>query len=271
MKKVILYMVTAIFVFCFCLNSYSSVYAESGPVGVTVTPLSGETAFKVTAVDLSKFAGAYATDSGDYQPTGFAKNEAKFASGAFTISGITYGTQTTCVQFANYTYGWRGSIYQWNGAKWQKLGTTFVEGEDGSPAKACATTYGNGTYALIIYFDEAAAPKADSGQCTADIENYTWEWNSSGDFWAGFSFTGDYVPELETPFTWKIYNVSPAGFLTPTSGSGTIEELDGYNLAIIRGLRFPAEMFGDTNIGFTIEIKVGGCHIYDFYGRGIFY
>ncbi len=263
-------MVTAIFIFSLFLNNYSSVYADSGPGGVTVTPLSGETNFKITSVDLSRFAGAYATDNGDYQPTGFAKNEAKFASGAFSISGITYGTQTTCVQFANYAYGWRGSLYQWIGARWQKMPTTFVEGEDGSPAKACATTYGNGTYALIVYYDQAAAPKAKSGECVEDISWYSWDWGAEGIFNAAFRFTGDYVPEVGTHFKWKISSVSPVDFLTPTSGSGTIELLDGVTVAPISGLSFPAEMYGHTNIAFTIEIQVGGCHIDNFFGSGNF-
>jgi hypothetical protein len=268
MKKAIQISISVIFALCLFLNSFSIVSAESGPSGVTVTPLTGGSNYTLNSIDLSTFAGAYQTKNGDYQPTGFAKNETKFENGAFSISGIPFGTQTTCVNLANYAAGWRGSIYQWNGSKWGKLATTIVEGKDGEPVKACATTYGNGIYALIVYFDLAAAPK--TSQCVADMEWYSWNWDYLGNFYATFTFTGDYEPELGTSFKWKIYDISPEGFLTPTSGTGTIALADGHTSATITGLTFPAEMFGRTDIAFTVEIYLPGCHIYDFFGRGIY-
>ncbi len=127
----------------------------------TVAAISGDTDFVASVTDPLKLSGTYKNDVGTPVPTGFPAGEIQFGGNGLVLKDVTSGSQSLCFSFPTYRYGWRGSIYQWNGSKWVKLATTITERNEGAPALACTTVYGNGTYALLIGFYPDLAPISD--------------------------------------------------------------------------------------------------------------
>lgn len=256
-------------VFCSTLVGYSPVNAESGSTGPSVTPLSGDTSFVLRMIAPEKLAGAYLGPRGYYLPIGFPQGEKQFSGKALEISGINLGTQKTCFPFANYPYGWRGSIYQWNGSSWLLLETTMTAGIEGNPAQACATTYGDGVYALIAGYSQAFAPKKTvqtDEVCIADLDTDGWDTSpSTGTFYLYPFLPGPTTYEEGYPFSWKIEDMQPAGLLSPTSGHGSIAgtfELHSFArqyLYFTEGLFLPGMVFS-----FTYKMYMPECHVYYF-------
>jgi hypothetical protein len=155
MKKQISVIITIMFLFSLMVTGITPAEAASWPPPTAVA-ITGDTSFTVTIVDPAKIMGASIVDGEKIYPTGFNQGEVQFGGKALILSGIESGSQQLCFAFPTYSAGWRGNVYQWNGAKWVKMATTIAEGEDGTITKACATSYGNGTYALIISYTEQA-------------------------------------------------------------------------------------------------------------------
>lgn len=193
-----------------------------------VTTLNGDAEYTVTIVNPAQLAGATVGGQGYPLPVGFPSGEKKFGGDAVIISGVSGGSQSVCFAFPTYTAGWRGSIYQWAGSAWQALSTTFSEGSDGTPELACTTVYGNGTYALLIYFSAADAPVSASAintstdDCIMDLRRIGLSFDSPDrtaiQARVGFIGMADGVK-----YTWVIIEAEPAGVFgaLPISGTGT--------------------------------------------------
>jgi len=257
---------TAIFslliVFSFLLTGFMPAQAVSWS-SPTVVALTGDDSFIATTTDPSMLAGVYKGEKGFYLPTGFPEDDYQFGGNALVLSGVTFGTEKLCFSFPTYNYGWRGSIYQWTGTKWGKLVTIITEGQEGGAAQACATIYGNGTYALLVGFDQKLAPvvKVPVEDCVEDLKISAWEGDILGIHRFYFMFVGTYQPEIDTPFTWVISNVKPAGYITPLSGSGkTIIDEDVPSI-VLDGMDTP-----DANrdpFSFTLKVYTPKCHKID--------
>jgi hypothetical protein len=156
MKRIIQASIAFLIIFSFAFVGVKPAQADSSWPNPTATPLTGDTSFTATPTDPASLAGAYTGANGLVLPTGFKEGEKQFGGSALVLTGIDFGTQKLCFSFPTYSAGWRGDVYQWSADKWIKLATTVTEGSDGSYAMACATAYGNGSYALIIGLTEAA-------------------------------------------------------------------------------------------------------------------
>jgi hypothetical protein len=201
--------------------------------------------------------GTYLGAGGYPIPTGFADGQAQFGGKGLVLSGVDYGMQQTCFPFPTYYYGWRGSVYGWDGAKWVKYSTTITEGEDGAVTTACAKTFGNGTYALLVGFNQTLAPAPalpPQEECKTDLHLNYWEWGPTSAFNLGVMFWGDFQPELGESYNWKIENVKPVNFLTPLSGSGKIVKDEDRNIVSIRDTIHTDWRYPDTAFSFTIKI-----------------
>jgi hypothetical protein len=258
-------------VFCSTLVGYSPVNAASSSPGPSVTQLSGDTSFSFKMIEPGKLEGAYLGSRGYYLPTGFPQGEKQFSGKALEISGVSLGTQKTCFPFANYPFGWRGSIYQWNGNSWLLLETTVSPGMEGNPAQACAITYGDGVYALITGYSQALAPKKTVVQiedevCIEDLETDGWDTSpSTGTFYLYPYFPGPTTYEEGYPFTWKIEDIQPAGLLSPTSGHGTIAGTFDFHSYARQSLYFEEGLFLPGIVfSFTYKMYMPECHVYYF-------
>jgi len=155
MKKGISVFFAMIFLCSLLVTGITPAEAAAWPPPTAVA-LTGDTSFTATVVDPAQLTGASFADGEKIYPTGFNQGEVQFGGKALVLTGIESGSQQLCFAFPNYAAGWRGNVYQWDGAKWVKLATTITEGEDGAMTRACAVSYGNGTYALIISYTEQA-------------------------------------------------------------------------------------------------------------------
>jgi hypothetical protein len=268
--KLTIIIVALIGVFCSTLVGYSPVNAANSSTGPSVTPLSGDTSFTLGLIEPEKLEGAYLGPRGYYLPTGFNQGEKQFTGKALEISDVSLGTQKTCFPFASYPYGWRGSIYQWNGTSWVILETAINKGIDGSPAQACTTTYGNGIYALIIGFDSSLAPKktvqTEKEVCIADLEIEYWDTSpSTGTFYLLAFFPGPTTYEDGYPFSWKVEDMQPAGLLSPSSGHGTITGTFDFHSYTQQELYFAEGLFlPGMAFSFTYKMYMPECHVYHF-------
>ncbi len=232
----------------------------------TTMPIMGDTAFIAKVVDPSSLPGTYIGAGGYPLPSGFIEGDAQFGGKGLVLSGVDFGLQQTCFPFPTYYYGWRGSVYGWDGAKWVKYTTTITEGQDGAITTACAKTFGNGSYALLVGFNQALAPAPalpPEEECTSDLGMSYWEWGPTFLFNVGVRFTGTFQPELGQPYTWKIENVKPVNFLTPLSGSGKTAKEDDENIVSIRDTIYTDGGYPDTSFSFTIKVYIPDCHKMD--------
>lgn len=259
MKRIASIAIALILAVSFLLAGYSPAQAESGQANFNVTVLTGDATFTAKGASPSSLGAAVFQGENDkFLPVGFPKGEKAFSGNALILSDISYGSQKTCFSFPGYSYGWRGSIYAWGNNAWKALETSIAEGSDGSTSQACTTTYGNGTYALIVYFvkSEAAKPKET---CAADLDYDSMELDGFSETFSGiFRFNGSEVPAPGTTFTWKITNLDPAGYFWPLSGSGVI---DSFGFANISGVNFSLSSWY-VPFSFDLKIFTPECHVY---------
>jgi hypothetical protein len=184
------------------------------------------------------------------------------------VSNFLYGKANACFPFGNYAYGWRGNVYQWNGSKWAKLDTVVTKGNDGSPALACATIYGSGTYALLDWYSSQDAPQgAAMKECTntpfvlAEID-----YNAQEKYLVFLGGIIDTVLPVGTPVSYQIFNISPAGAVTgDLSGKGSVFGIypwgaDGTVSLAVFGepdIHFKGKF--DT-LKFTVRFTYSGCY-----------
>lgn len=121
-----------------------------------VTPVSGDQDFNVTYKDPAKLKGTESLESGLIVPAGFA-GEMQFGGKAVILHGLSYGSARACFPFPNYLDGWRGDVYQWMSGKWVKQSTAITLGKESTPTTACVPVTSDGTYALIIGFNQKLA------------------------------------------------------------------------------------------------------------------
>jgi hypothetical protein len=195
-------------------------------------------------------------------PSGFPEGEVQFGGKGLSLLDISDGTEQVCFPLPTYAFGWRGNVYEWNGSKWDKFETATTIGKDGAIPVACAKVNGNGTYALLINFDQKLAPvveKADTELCISDMAVAEMDWGPTKVLSIGGRFTGAYQPEIGSTFTWKVKSTSPSGFFTPTSGTGTVFDEEGTAIAYISRKITTDTYPGDFS--FVIKIYTPECHL----------
>lgn len=222
MKKVApaiaLVMVLSVFLMAF------TVPAANTPAGPTATAVSGDMDFTVSVVAPSTLSGAVVAPEQPVYPVGYADGSLQFIGKALILSDFNGGAVSVCFPFSEYDFGWRGAVYGWSGSQWQSISTTFTEGEEGVATKACATVYGNGTYALLAYYNTADAPKKQAEiivpDCIMDVSlnGYGYDGPDGGTLRLLLSFPGitDGVS-----YNWEVTSASPAGAMTDLPASGS--------------------------------------------------
>lgn len=262
MKRLIVFLMASVMVFSFVLASFSTAEASSGWTNPTVTPLSGDIDFTTKILAPSNAPGTILAANGLIYPIGIDEGDRQFGGEILSVSGMDFGAATACFSFPTYSYGWRGSVSKWDGTKWIELVTNVNDGKEGTPS-ACATIYTNGTYGLLIGFDQALAP-VKSESCAQDLRYTSMSWDDSpGDgylYSIGLVFTGSNQPTVGDPFTWAISNQTPSSdYLTPVSGSGTVDPDwadDPY--IVISDLFFSGPQ---ADHSFTLRVYTPECHI----------
>jgi hypothetical protein len=160
MKKITRISIASLLVVCVLVVSVSSVFASSSNTSYDpVATANGSATFSSVVLDISALPGTVTSDSDKVLPAGFTEGFAQFNGSGIVISGLasTKDTVNISFEFPTYRYGWRGSIYQWDGSTWVKVPTTIVLATDSNPMYyAVASKVGNGTYALIVGYDSTA-------------------------------------------------------------------------------------------------------------------
>ncbi len=134
-----------------------------------VTPGSGDKEFTAAVTAPAALPGTVTGDNAILFPAGFPAGTAQFGGDGVVVKGFTGGTASACFSIPPARSEWVGSIHQWNGTKWIKLPTTITEGDvESNSASACASIYGDGTFALIMGYTGAPEPKG-LPVCSADM------------------------------------------------------------------------------------------------------
>jgi len=199
----------------------------------TVTTLSGDESYTVSIVSPASLAGAYIGSGGFPLPVGFNEGDRQFGGKALVVKGVSVGTQTACFALPTYNAGWRGAVYQWIGSAWQPLVTSFSDSKEGSTVQACATIFGNGTYAFLMYYDPSlASSRAEATPfviegCTMDLDLGGWgaDGPDGGTLRLLLSFP-DIVDGVE--YSWRVTAVTPAGVMGALPISGTYTPSFGF-------------------------------------------
>ncbi|MEA5079651.1 MAG: hypothetical protein VB013_13850 [Anaerolineaceae bacterium] len=139
--------------------------------GISVVAISGDSSFSTAVIKPESLAGIQTVSDGIY-PAGFIAKEAQFIGNALNVADHTYGEAKVCFAFATSTQGWVGNVYQWDGAKWNKLTTTLNTPTDGTPS-ACANFYGNGDLALIGAYTGPREKSSTTANLPACFDNET--------------------------------------------------------------------------------------------------
>jgi hypothetical protein len=194
-----------------------------------VTTLSGDETYTVSTASPASLAGAFIGNGGYPLPVGFNEGDRQFGGDALIIKNVSFGTELACFAFPTYSAGWRGAIYQWTGSAWNALATSFIDASDGSGVLGCATIFGNGTYALLVYFSPANAPVADSAavintsveDCTMDARLTGWGFGPDRESLQMYVTYPGIVNGVK--HTWVIIEAEPVGVFgtLPISGTGT--------------------------------------------------
>jgi hypothetical protein len=137
--------------------SVGQVFAKKAPVPVVtafndpvVTPLKTSYTYTSEVVGVGYLKGAVQLENQLMAPVG--RTDEQFGSDGLVLSDLTGKEKVkACFDFPGYNYSWSGNIFRWSGTKWVKQTTTFTNDPAGTPT-ACASSLGNGTYALIIYY-----------------------------------------------------------------------------------------------------------------------
>ena len=272
MNKCIRTLFVSVFAISLVLMAGSSTVNAVAWANPWTVPVSGDLVFTSTAVSPVTLAGAEKTDSGLIVPVGFRTGERQFGGNALVVSGLSGGSANACFSFPTYRYGWRGGVYEWTGSKWMPLPTTIgnPEAKEGAPSTACAPIYGNGTFALIINFNEGKAPNQVIHECT-NIEFVSPDFNFLEGDW--IEIIGGYIyPSIPvgTIVTYEILNISPPDALDGAlSGGGSVVE----NLPSFEPL-YPEDyshvLLGESNLleysvglfdmSFTVRMYFTGCY-----------
>ena len=261
MKRSIVILMASVMVLSFLLASFSTAKASSGWTNPTVTPLSGDIDFTTKILAPSNAPGTFLAANGLIYPIGINEGDRQFGGEILSVSGMDFGAATACFSFPTYSYGWRGSIAKWDGAKWIELVTNVNDGKDGTPS-ACATIYTSGTYGLMIGYNKDLVP-VKTENCTQDLRDVYMFWNNTGEgylYTIGLEFTGTIQPAEGDPFTWVISNQTPtADYLSPVSGSGIVGLRWGEDpYVVIPDLYFSGPQ---ADHSFTLRIYTPECHI----------
>jgi len=258
-----------VIVFSLIMLTFGTVSANSGPKPV-VTPVTGDQNFSVIYLPIGKLPGSTGGYEGMYYPAGFSNGEKQFEGMGVEISGLTYGSAKACFPIKGITKGWGGQVGQWNGSKWVLLATNITTPDESDYSYACATIYGDGTYALLSWIADISLLPGNgsmSSTCGFGITNLgnimsdmVWDGDN---FTAtligiGFQSTGDLAG---MPVTVTFLSAKPAGSYGVTgTGSGTIGGEDGgYVVWFDSGLSM-FNMTG-TNSSYTYRIDFGDCYI----------
>ena len=292
MKKSIRTLLVSVFAISLVLMAGSSTALAADWANPWTVPLTGD--LTSTAVPPVTLAGAVKTDSGLIVPFGFPMGERQFGGNALVVSGLSGGSANACFSFPTYRYGWRGGVYEWTGSKWMALPTSIgnPEGKEGAPATACAPIYGNGTFALIISYNEGDALNEVIHEC-ANIEfifpefRYV-DFEDSIDLFGGVIYPA--IP-VGSVVTYDIRNIQPAGALSGAlNGTGVVIaniliEEDPYAGGYYSEVAFPGNNIIDYvdeywpfDITFTVRLYFTGCYkdfdfpedIMIFFGEGFF-
>jgi hypothetical protein len=260
----------SLFIACALLMiTIGSVSANSGPKPV-VTPLSGDQDFTVTYLNINQMPGSVLNSDGTPLPTGFASGEKQFEGWGAVVSGFRYGSASACFPISGISKGWGGQVGQWNGSKWVLLATTITTPAESEISYACATIYGDGTYALLSWIADASllTNATTSSTCDFDISNLgnimtdmTWE----GDFFNAsligieFNSTGDLAG---LPAAVSLLSASPTESYGVTgTGSGTISSSGEGSYLIWFASGLPMFNHTDVNSSYTYHIDFGDCYI----------
>jgi hypothetical protein len=157
MKRVLIPFFSCLLVFTLLLGSFGSAKAEVGDDPV-VTPVSGDMEFTTEVVPIASLPGTVVLASQMLAPVGFPEGEAQFEGAGMRVTSMDSGKATACFTLSTIAVnqGWGGKIGVWNEVKWVLLPTTITTTTDEAAATtACATIYGNGTYAFIKYIVDA--------------------------------------------------------------------------------------------------------------------
>lgn len=261
MKKSMVIFITAFIIASFFLSGYLAPKPNTDWPDPTAAPLTGDLVFSMKVIPPTSLPGTYIGREGMILPTGFPEGEVQIGGKGLALLDVSDGSEQVCFPLPTYNYGWRGSVYEWNGSKWEKFATTTTVGVDGAITMACAKVYGNGTYALLINFDEKLAPvveKSSNEICLSDMLVTEMEWGSDRIFSVGGRFTGDFQPETGSTFTWKVKSTSPSGFFAPTSGTGSVFNEEGTAIALI-WRKITTDSY-PGNFSFEIKIYTPECH-----------
>lgn len=229
MKKLIpvitLLMIMSVFLMAFTTP------AANSPAGPTATAINGDMDFIVTVVTPSTLPGAVVAPEQPVYPVGHTDGSLQFSGKALILSGFDGGSVSVCFPFADYDFGWRGSIYQWTGSSWQALSTTFTQGEEGAATKGCTVVYGNGTYALLAYFSSkdapAKAPEITVPGCIMDVTmgGYGYGGPDGGTLRLSLKFPGI---ANDVIYDWEVTSASPVDAMTDLPASGSYLVTFGY-------------------------------------------
>lgn len=156
MKKPVKFLlVITTLVLCFAFAGVNMVQAdEISWKNPTIYQYVNNPYVRTTIVQASELPGTYTNENGLYEPNGVSLNEGQFGGNlGLIIKGMATGrTARVCFDFPTYHYGWKGSVYKYDGEGWVKLKTTVSTIRDSADAWACANSVNNGTYALVIYY-----------------------------------------------------------------------------------------------------------------------
>jgi len=249
--------------------SFGTVSASSGPKPV-VAPVSGDQVFTVTYLPISQLPGSTGGGENKFLPVGYESGEKQFEGMGIVVSGFTYGSATACFPIKGITKGWGGQVARWDGSRWSLYETRISTPAESEYSYACATIYGDGTYALLSWIaDVSLLPGngSDSSTCDFKITNFgnimsdmIWDGDNftAALIGVGFQSTGDLVG---LPVTVTFLSAQPAGSYGVTgSGSGTLIGGDGgYTVWFDSGL--PMFNMTGSNTSYTYRIDFGDCYI----------
>lgn len=240
--------------------------ASSG--NATVTPVSGDAVFSVSAVPLLQLPGQTTTAAGLIVPSGFTLGEKQFDGSGVLVSGLSYGTAKACFPISALNQGWGGKVGYWDGSVWKLLDTSISTPEEGTFSWACANISANGTYALITWVVDASklvVAKSGLPKCSF-AGDFDFEENYGYIFVDGPSIRLD-VPQtvdLGSLVTYQIITVDPSWegeILTGTTGSTTVQIKHGTPVAWFEDGHLSFSTFPGPAFTARITFHGLGCYV----------
>jgi hypothetical protein len=269
-KKRAIFVLSVSLVLCLLLTTFSSAQASVLHDDPVVTVITGGTALTTTTIALEKLPGSYLGSDGLTLPVGGNPGEKQFGGDGILVTGLTGGSASLCFPAPSPRYGWHGVVSQWDGSKWIALATTTSESEEGINAKACATIYYDGTYALIMSYSTPANQAMSRCPNIDFIYPYYDEYRSETR--DGWIITGGVVfPALPvgTSVTYRLLNIDPNNLTGSLSASGVVVDNvqvgpDEYYSEVEfpegTAIYFPVENSW-WDYTFTIRFVTTGCYV----------